>query len=89
MWWYDGGTGDGVIAPGGKVQPLDAGKAGRGRAAKGRFRGRDLGMKAGGGRLCRPQTLGPSGGVVAGLSVSGGFWFGAAVRVCQAFSSPS
>ena len=45
-----GGTGDGVVAPGGKVQPLGAGKAGRGRAGRERFPGRDVGMKAGDGR---------------------------------------
>ena len=28
MWWYDGSTGDDVVAPGGKVQPPGAGKAG-------------------------------------------------------------
>ena len=49
--WYDGGTGHVVVAPGSKVQPPGAGKAGRGRAGGVRFRGEEDGMKAGGGRF--------------------------------------
>ena len=76
MWWYGGGTGDGVIGPGGKVQLSGAGKAGRGRAGKRRFRERDVGMKAGGGEAPTTSnvtsllaaTVGPSSGFVAGLA---------------------
>ena len=54
---YHGGTGDDVVTPRRKVQPQDAGKAGRGRAGKRQFRGRDDGMKAGGGRLPPPEKI--------------------------------
>ena len=40
--------------PGSEVQPPGAREAGRGRTGDGRFRGREDGMKAGGGELPPP-----------------------------------
>ena len=67
-----------------------------GELARGRLRGRVVGMKAGGGASRHQQndvfTGRNAGSLLRRCGGSLGFWrswCGAAVRVCQTFSSPS
>ena len=84
VWWYDGGTGDVVVAPGSTVQPLRAGKAGSGRADEDRFartrwnKGRREAPAAGKMTSLLARTLGPPAAV---RRVS---WFLVSVRRCLA-----
>ena len=83
LWWYDGGAGDGVVTPGGKVQPPSAGKTGRGRGTRCWYEGRwrvSSRHRQNGFFTSRSAALWR-------VSLLWRSWCGAAVRVCQTLSA--